>query len=84
MLNTKLEQARKNAEEAIGFTLPDSVADYILAYTIRKFYLITKKEDKPEGYLAILYQNEIKDYCMRKAISFLSENCNRKENAYVS
>ena len=82
MLNLSLEQARKNAEEAIGFVIPDSTADYILEYAKRKLNIITQNEEKPEGYLAILYQNEIEDYYMRKAITFISE-CSRKENCYV-
>lgn len=83
MLNMTLEQARKNAEDAIGVPIPDGTADYILGYTLRKYQRITEKENKPEGYLALLYQNEIKDFCMRRAISFISEECNRKESAYV-
>lgn len=83
MLNISLEQARKNVEELIGFEIPASTADYILGYTLRKFQRITEKEEKPEGYLAILYQNELEDHFTRRAISTISELA-RKEYAYVS
>ena len=82
MLKVSLEQARKNAEDVIGFKIPDSTADYILGYTLRKFNRITENEDKPEGYLEILYQNEIVDHCTRKAITVISDAL-RKENDYV-
>ena len=82
MLKMTLEQAREKAEEAIGFKIPDGTADYILGYTLRKFQRITEREEKPEGYLAILYQNEIEDFCTRRFISSITEMA-RKENAYV-
>lgn len=82
MLNMTLEQARKNVEDAIGFAIPDSTADYILGYTLRKFQRITEKEDKPEGYLAVLYQNELEDHITRRAISSISDIV-RRENDYV-
>ena len=82
MLN-EIEVAIRKAEENMGFEIPTVTADFILGYTIRKFLNIISKEDKPEGYFGILYQNEIEDYFTRKAISTLSVN-SRKENAYVS
>lgn len=83
MLNISLEQARRNAEGTLGFEIPTSTADYILGYTLRKFLRITEKEEKPEGYLAILYQNEIVDHFTRRTISAISEMV-RREEAYVS
>lgn len=81
MLN-EIEIARKKAEENMGFEIPNDTADYVLRYTIRKFLNIISKEDKPEGYFGILYQNEIEDYCAREAISFKSARCG-KERSYV-
>ena len=81
MLN-EIEVARTLAEEKLGFEIPSSVADYILGYTMRKFLNIISKEDKPDGYLGVLYQNEIEDYYRRNAISFMSVR-NREESAYV-
>ena len=82
MLN-EIEVARKKAEERMGFEIPSVTADYILGYTIRKFLNIISKEEKPEGYFGLLYQNEIEDYFTRNAISFLSD-MSREERAYVS
>lgn len=81
MLN-EIEEARQKAEESMGFEIPTTTADYILGYTIRKFLRITAKEEKPEGYFGILYQNEIEDYFRRIAISAMSERA-REERAYV-
>lgn len=81
MLN-EIEVARKKAEENMGFEIPTATADYILGYTIRKFLNIISKEEKPEGYLGILYQNEIEDYFTRIAISSMSARTG-KENDYV-
>ena len=82
MLNMTLEQARTKAEETIGFKIPDSTADYILDYTKRKFERITEQDEKPEGYLAVLYLNEIEDHYTRLALSSISEMA-RREEAYV-
>ena len=81
MLN-EIEAAIKNAEDNMGFKVPTDIAEHILGYTIRKFLNIVSKEEKPEGYLGILYQNEIEDYYRRKAISSISSICGR-EKAYV-
>ena len=36
----EIEEARKKAEERMGFEIPSVTADYILGYTIRKFLFI--------------------------------------------
>ena len=76
-----IEVARKNAEQRLGFEIPTATADYILGYTVRKFLNIISKEEKPDGYFEVLYQNEIEDYFVRQAISAMSAI--RKEEAYV-
>ena len=81
MLN-EIEVARMKAEETLGFEIPDAVADYIFGYTVRKFLNIVSKEEKPDGYLGILYQNEIEDYFARNAVSLMSAR-NGEEAAYV-
>ena len=80
MLN-EIDMAKKKAEENMGFEIPSSIAEYILGYTIRKFLNIVSKEEKPEGYLGILYQNEIEDYFVRHAVSTMSVA--KREDAYV-
>lgn len=78
----EIEAGLKNAEQILGFNIPSVVADHILGYTIRKFLRIIEREEKPEGYLAVLYENEIRDYYVRNSISMVS-SMNRKEKAYV-
>ena len=64
-----IEVGRKKAEETIGAPIPSAIADYILGYTMRKFFNIISKEEKPEGYFGILYQNEIEDFYIRLALT---------------
>ena len=68
MLN-EIEIARKNAEETIGVPVPDETAEYILGYTMRKFANIICREEKPDGYFGILYQNEIEDFYRRALLT---------------
>lgn len=81
MLN-QIEQGLRKAEQSLGFEIPSTVADHILGYTIRKFLRIIEREEKPEGYLAVLYENEIRDHYVRNSIS-MSSIMERKEKAYV-
>ena len=78
----EIELAIKKAEETTGFEIPLDISDHVLSYTMRKFLNIIVKEEKPDGYFGILYQNELEDYFAREAISFRSER-NRKESSYV-
>ena len=68
MLN-EIKEAMQNAEITLGFEIPSATADYILGYTVRKFLGIISREEKPDGYFAVLLQNEIEDYFSRKMIS---------------
>ena len=76
-----VEKAKKLAEAELGFEIPPVIADYILGYTVRKFLRIISKEEKPEGYFGVLYQNEIMDYFVRKSINDLTKTI--KEAEYV-
>ena len=81
MLN-EIETGLKNAEQSLGFEIPSKVADHVLGYTIRKFFRIIERENKPEGYFAALYENEIIDHYVRNSISIVS-SMEREESAYV-
>ncbi len=61
----KLANAKKAAEEHIGFEIPDDVAWQVLNYSIRKCEVNGKGID----YLPILFENELRDHYTRLAIS---------------
>ena len=61
----QIREARKAAEKTLGFSVPDEVADEVLAYAKRKCSV----SGKPDSYLPLLYENELTDYFMRKAIN---------------
>ena len=65
MEDANLEIAREEAEEMLGFSIPDEVADEVLAYAKRKCSVC----GKPASYLPLLYENELTDYFMRLAIN---------------
>lgn len=65
MENQELRAAREAAEAKLGFTIPDEVADKVLAYAKRKCSV----NGKPESYLPLLFQNELADHFMRLAIN---------------
>lgn len=69
----ELSEARRRAEETLGFQIPECVAEEVLAYTKRKLEVIRMNEDKPDDYLPILYENEITDHYMRISINIHSE-----------
>ena len=69
----ELSEARRRAEKALGFQIPDYVAEEVLSYTKRKLEVIRLNEDKPDSYLAILYENEITDHYMRICINETSK-----------
>ena len=46
-----IRAARAAAERTLGFSIPDAVADEVLAYAKRKCRLVKK----PESYLPLLY-----------------------------
>lgn len=54
-INKELEDARKEAEKEMGFSVSDEVAEEILAICKRKLSVIGKGED----YLPILYRFEL-------------------------
>ena len=80
-MNAELQSARERAEKTIGIKLPDNVCEKVLAYTRRKLEVIEMHEKKPEGYLAILFENELLDHCTRTAINLVSAMC--REVAYA-
>ena len=69
MLEKMLDEARVSAEISLGFEIPDDVAESILDYAKRKFGLIRQRENLPDTYLALLYENEITDHYLREAIN---------------
>ena len=69
MLEKMLSEARGSAEISLGFKIPDDIAKSILDYAKRKFGMIKQREDLPDTYLALLYENEITDHYLRQAIN---------------
>ena len=61
----ELEYAKKAAEKQIGIEIPDVVAKKVFDYSVRK----CEVNGKGDGYLPLLYQNELQDYYMRIAIN---------------
>ena len=61
----EIEKARASAEQMLGFSILDEVADEVLAYAKRK----CAASGKPESYLPLLYENELTDHFMRLAIN---------------
>ena len=61
----EINAARAAAERAMGFRIPDQIAEKVLAHTKRKCEL----NRKPDSYLPLLYENELTDYHMRLAIN---------------
>lgn len=61
----EVNAARAAAERAMGFRIPDHIAEEVLAHTKRKCEL----NRKPDSYLPLLYENELTDYYMRLAIN---------------
>lgn len=57
--------ARAAAEKALGFHIPDNIAEEVLDYAKRK----CEQNRKPDSYLPLLYENELTDYYMRLAIN---------------
>ncbi len=57
--------ARAAAEKALGFHIPDNIAEEVLDYAKRK----CEQNRKPDSYLPLLYENELTDYFMRLAIN---------------
>lgn len=53
--NSIIDKARQEAEEEIGFEVPDKLAKEVLAYCIKKLHVIGKDVD----YLPILYRYEL-------------------------
>lgn len=60
-------EAKKLVEHRIGFDIPEDVADQILDYSRRKC-AFTKQ---PGDYLPLLYENELMDYYVRRAVNAL-------------
>ena len=60
-----IRAARAAAERTLGFSIPDAVADEVLAYAKRKCRMVKK----PESYLPLLYENELTDYFARLEIN---------------
>ena len=69
MLEKLLNEAKVSAEISLGFKIPDDTAKSILDYAKRKFGIIRQRENLPDTYLALLYENEITDHYMRKVIN---------------
>ncbi len=80
-LTKELQDARAKAEAELGFAISDEVCEKVLAYTKRKLEVIRAREEKPDWYLAVLFENEIRDHCMRTAINVVSAMC--REACYV-
>ena len=69
MLEKLLDEARESAEISLGFKIPDDTAKSVLDYAKRKFKIIREREDLPDTYLALLYENEINNHYVRMAIN---------------
>ncbi len=66
------EEARRIEEQVaakLGVKLPAETAKEVLEYTMRKLEVI----GRPESYLPVLYENELRDYFMRAAINLKGE-----------
>ncbi len=79
-MNTK--EARRievYVEAKLGVKIPAETANEVLEYTMRKLRVI----GRPESYLPVLYENELRDYFMRTAINLKGEkrSCARSAEA---
>lgn len=68
-MNQKILEARQSAERTLGFVIDDDVADEVLAFAKRKCEL----NRKPDDYLPLLYENELRDYFMRLYVNLRGE-----------
>lgn len=68
-MDGEIREARALAEKRLGFEIPDEVAEEVLQYADRKRRL----NNKPESYLPLLYENELRDHFMRLAITMRGE-----------
>lgn len=64
-----IEKARAAVEATLGISIPDSVAQEVLAYAKRKCEVARK----PDDYLPLLYENELTDFFMRLEINLRGE-----------
>lgn len=63
-----LAKAKEAAEEALGFEIDSDTASKVLGYAAKKCIANGKGTD----YLALLYENELRDYFTRMAITVCS------------
>lgn len=66
---SKIQQAIKNAEKTLGFSIDKETADEVLQYSKRKCHI----QGQDKSYLPILFENELTDYFFRLAITINSE-----------
>jgi len=66
---TEVIEARRSAERTLGFAIDDDVAEKVLAYAKRK----CEVNRKPDDYLPLLYEDELRDYFMRLNINLRGE-----------
>ena len=71
-MKADIEEAVANAEETVGFQIPKDVADAVLDYAKRKCTVCRH----PDSYLPLLYENELTDYYMWKAINMRGAKTN--------
>lgn len=66
----RIAEFRKIAEAVLGFSVPDSVVEDTLNYSVEKLqYIRQRQPEYKHTYLPLLFENEIRDYYMRTGIS---------------